>query len=129
MFRFLLICAGGFVGTGARYGLNGLVSRWIGETFPYGTMTINIVGSFAIGVLFIATGTDSPILVSATTRQFLMTGILGGFTTFSSFSLQSLSLLRDGEIASAIANIVLSVALGLLAAWAGESLAQRIWLG
>jgi len=128
MTRFLCICLGGFLGTGARYGLNGLVSRRFGETFPLGTLMVNVLGSFVIGVIFVATGPDSPVIVSATTRQFLMVGILGGFTTFSSFSLQTLALLREGDLGAAMANVGLSVCLCLLAAWAGEEVAKRIWL-
>ena len=94
MTRILLVCLGGFIGTGARYGLNGVISQRFGETFPLGTLVINILGSFVIGVVFVATGPDSPVLVSAEVRQFLMIGILGGFTTFSSFSLQTLPSLR-----------------------------------
>lgn len=128
MGRFLLVCVGGFLGTGARYGLNGLISRQFGETFPLGTLVINVLGSFLLGVIFVAGGADSRILVSAEMRQFLMVGILGGFTTFSSFSLQTLSLLRSGELGAALLNVTLSVALGLLAAWAGEEVAKGIWL-
>jgi fluoride exporter len=126
--RILLVCLGGLIGTGARYGLNGLIAHRYGESFPVGTLAINVLGSFAIGVIFVATGPDSRVIVSAETRQFLMIGVLGGFTTFSSFSLQTLALLRDGEVAAAIANVTLSVVLGLLAAWAGEEAARGIWL-
>jgi CrcB protein len=128
MTRFFIICAGGFLGTGARYWVNGLVARAFGETFPLGTMTVNVVGSFLIGVIFVVTGTDSPWIVSATTRQFLMVGIMGGFTTFSSFSLQTLTLVRDGELGYAVGNIILSVVLSLTAAWAGATLIERLWL-
>ena len=126
--RLFLVSLGGFLGTGARYGLNGLISQRYGESFPLGTLTINIVGSFLIGVIFVAAGPDSRVLVSAETRQFLMIGILGGFTTFSSFSLQTLTLLREGDVGAAIVNVTLSVVLGLLAAWAGERVASAIWL-
>ena len=128
MGRILLVCLGGFLGTGARYGLNGLISHRFGETFPYGTLTINVFGSFAIGVIYVVTGPDSRLLVSADVRQFLMIGILGGFTTFSSFSLQTLTLLHEGELVAAFANVGLSVAAGLLAVWAGEAMAKAIWL-
>ena len=128
MTRILLVCLGGFIGTGARYGLNGVISQRFGETFPLGTLVINILGSFVIGVVFVATGPDSPVLVSAEVRQFLMIGILGGFTTFSSFSLQTLTLLREGDVGAAILNVTLSVVVGLLAAWAGEQVAGTIWL-
>ncbi len=128
MLRLFFVSLGGFLGTGARYALNGAVSRRFGETFPWGTLLVNVSGSFAIGVLYVVTGPDSPVLVSATWRQFLIAGILGGYTTFSSFSLQTLSLARDGQVAAAAANVVLSVGAGLLAAWAGETAARGLWL-
>lgn len=123
-----MVCLGGFIGTGARYGLNGWVATRFGETFPWGTLTVNVSGSFAVGLLYYLCGPDSPVIVTATTRQFLLAGILGGFTTFSSFSLQSLNLMKDGEWLSMGANIVGSVSLGLLAAAAGDALARTIWM-
>jgi CrcB protein len=128
MSRLLIVCLGGFLGTGARYGLNGWVAHRFGETFPWGTMTVNVLGSFVVGVLFFLSGTDSPVVLSATTRQFLLAGILGGFTTFSSFSIQTLNLVRDGEVAAALGNVAGSVVAGLLAAWAGDALARAIWM-
>ena len=128
MARLLVVCVGGFLGTGARYGLNGWVAHRFGETFPWGTLTVNVAGSFAVGMLYFACGPDSPWIVSATTRQFLLAGVLGGFTTFSSFSIQTLNLLRDGELAAAGGNLIGSVVLGLLAAFAGDALARAIWL-
>lgn len=128
MTRLLCICLGGFLGSGARYGLDGLVSRHFGETFPLGTLVVNTLGCFVIGLIFVATGPDSPVIVSVTTRQFLMVGILGGFTTFSAVSLQTLTMLREGQLFAAMANVMLSMGLGLIAAWGGEELARRIWL-
>ena len=128
MARFLVVCVGGFLGTGMRYGLNGWVAHRFGETFPWGTLTVNVAGSFAVGLLYFACGPDSPWIVSATTRQFLLAGILGGFTTFSSFSVQTLNLMKDGELGAVCLNVVGSVALGLLAAFAGDALARAIWL-
>jgi len=122
-----MVCVGGFLGTGARYGLNGWVAHRFGETFPWGTLAVNVLGSFAVGVLYFACGPDSPFVVSATTRQVLISGVLGGFTTFSSFSIQTLTLLKDGQTAVAGANIVGSVTLGLLAAVAGDALARALW--
>ena len=119
---------GGFLGTGMRYGLNGWVAQRFGETFPWGTLSVNVAGSFVVGVLYFACGPDSPFIVSATTRQFLLAGILGGFTTFSSFTIQTLNLIKDGELGAAGANVVGSVVLGLLAAFAGDALARAIWL-
>jgi CrcB protein len=118
---------GGFVGTGARYGLNGWVSHHFGETFPWGTFVVNVLGSFVVGVLYFACGPDSPFIVSATTRQVLLAGLLGGFTTFSSFSIQTLNLMRDGELAAAAGYAAGSVLLGLLAAFAGDAFARTIW--
>ena len=126
MARLLLVCLGGFVGTGMRYGLNGWVSRRFGETFPWGTLAINVSGSFLAGIAFYLTGVDSPIVVSATTRQVILAGLLGGFTTFSSFSVQTLALLREGEVGAAFGNVLGSVAAGLLAAWAGYALARGV---
>ena len=128
MARLLVVCMGGFLGTGARYGVNGWVAHRFGETFPWGTLTVNVAGSFAVGLLYFACGPDSPWIVSATTRQFLLAGILGGFTTFSSFSIQTLNLLKDGELAAVGVNVIGSVALGLLAAFAGDALARAMWL-
>jgi len=127
MVRLLLVCVGGFVGTGARYGLNGWVSHRFGETFPWGTFAVNVVGSFLAGIAFFLTSPESPVVFSATTRQVVLAGLLGGFTTFSSFSIQSLNLLRDGEIGAAFGNVAGSVILGLLAAWVGDTVARALW--
>ena len=93
----LLVMTGGALGTGARYAVSGLVANSIGETFPWGTLIINITGSFLIGFVFTLTSPDGRVMVSGSTRQFVMTGFCGGYTTFSSFSLQTLNLIRDGE--------------------------------
>ena len=126
MKQVLLICFGGFLGTGARYALDGAISHRIGETFPFGTLTVNVLGCFLIGVVFVLTGPDSRFLVSADVRQFVTIGILGGFTTFSSFAVQTLTLLREGDVQAAIANVGLSIVVGLLAAWAGEAVAKGV---
>jgi CrcB protein len=127
MARLLVVCVGGFLGTGMRYGLSGWVSHRFGETFPWGTFTVNILGSFVVGLIYFACGPDSPWIVSATTRQFVLAGILGGFTTFSSFSIETLNLLKDGQLAAFGVNVIGSVALGLLAAFAGDALARALW--
>ena len=112
MLRYLV--AGSFIRSGA-------------TGFPWGTLVVNVIGSFAVGVIYFACGPDSPAVVSATTRQFLIAGILGGFTTFSSFSIQTLNLLRDGSPLAACGNVVGSVLLGLVAAFAGDALARQMW--
>jgi CrcB protein len=122
----LAVALGSALGGVARYGLSGLVARSFGETFPWGTLIVNVLGSFLIGVVATLTGPDGRVLVSPVTRQFWMPGIFGGFTTFSSFSLQTLSLAQDGEWTRALANVTLSVALCLLGVWLGASLAAAV---
>src|SRR5271169_6580474 len=113
--RYLWIMLGGALGTGARYWCSGFVARTIGETFPWGTLMINVTGSLIIGLFATLTGPDGRLFVGATARQFVMIGICGGYTTFSSFSLQTLTLAQDGEWLWAGANVVFSVVLCLLA--------------
>jgi CrcB protein len=115
----LVVAVGGAIGSVCRYWCSGLVARAFGETFPWGTLVVNVSGSFLIGLVAVVTGPDGRLLWSAAARQHVMVGLLGGFTTFSSFSLQTLSLLEDGEWPAAAANIALSVTLCLLGAWLG----------
>jgi fluoride exporter len=122
----LAVALGSALGGVARYGLSGLVARSFGETFPWGTLIVNVLGSFLIGFVATLTGPDGRVLVSPVTRQFWMPGIFGGFTTFSSFSLQTLSLAQDGEWTRVLANVTLSVALCLLGVWLGASLAAAV---
>lgn len=122
----LAVAVGSALGGVARYGLSGLVARSFGETFPWGTLLVNVIGSFLIGFVATLTGPDGRLLVSPVTRQFWMPGIFGGFTTFSSFSLQTLTLAQDGEWARAGANVGLSVALCLIAVWLGAVLAGTL---
>jgi CrcB protein len=123
---YVWVMLGSALGGGLRYYLSGLVANAIGETFPLGTLVINVTGSFAIGFFATLTGPDGRVMVRTEGRQFFMTGICGGYTTFSSFSLQTLNLMRDGEMALAGAYIGLSVVLCLLAVWAGHAAAVSI---
>jgi len=121
MLAYLWVALGGALGSVARFWVNGLVSEKFGATFPWGTLVINVFGSFVIGVigaLAIPEGRlDTPTRVFAT--QFLMIGVCGGYTTFSSFSLQTLNLLREREWLYAGGNVVLSVVLCMMAVWLG----------
>jgi CrcB protein len=120
---YLWIATGGALGSVARFWLNGFVSARLspGETFPLGTLIVNIAGSFIIGVLAALTIPEGRMgsAERAFVTQFLMIGICGGFTTFSSFSLQTINLIREREWLYAGGNVLLSVALCLLATWLG----------
>ncbi|MGH9808351.1 MAG: fluoride efflux transporter CrcB [Terriglobia bacterium] len=124
--NYVWIALGSALGGMARYFCSGVAARLFGETFPWGTLFVNVTGSFVIGFFATLTGPDGRIFAGSTTRQFVMLGILGGFTTFSSFSLQTLNLANDGEWLQTGGNIVLSVVLCLLAVWLGHLLALSL---
>ncbi|MBI3875235.1 MAG: fluoride efflux transporter CrcB [Verrucomicrobia bacterium] len=122
--NYLCIALGSALGGVLRFWLSGVVAARFGEVFPLGTLVVNVSGSFLIGFIFTFTGSEGRVLFSPTARNFLMAGICGGYTTFSSFSLQTLNLARDGEFLYAGLNALLSVALCLIAVWLGHALAQ-----
>ena len=124
MQRILLIGIAGLVGTLARYGLSGVVARRFGETFPTGTLVVNVVGCFLAGALVYLL--QERFVVSPDIRLMVMIGFLGGFTTFSSFGLQTFTLLKDGEFGFAALNVAASNVLGLLTVWAGYTLAKLL---
>ena len=124
MQKIILIGLAGLIGTLCRYWLSGLVARQYGETFPWGTLVVNVVGCFLAGSLFYLM--EERFLVSPTLRTVILIGLLGGFTTFSSFGLQTFTLLREGEFALAALNVTLSNFLGLLMLWAGYSLVKAL---
>jgi CrcB protein len=124
MQKLILIGLAGLVGTLGRYALSGFIARRFGETFPTGTLVVNIAGCFLAGFLFYLM--QERFLVNETTRAMVMIGVLGGFTTFSSFGLQTFTLLKDGEIWFAAVNVVVSNVVGLLMVWAGYSLARIV---
>jgi len=117
--NYLCVGAGGALGTILRFWISGIVAQAYGERFPTGTLVINVTGSFVIGLFATLTGPDGRLLVGPLPRQFFMIGICGGYTTFSSFSLQTLNLARDGQWAYAFLNVALSVALCLIGVWLG----------
>jgi CrcB protein len=120
-----LVALGGALGSVARYACSGVALRLFGLGFPYGTLLVNVVGSYAIGILGTIAIAGGRTLTPPDIRAFLVTGILGGFTTFSAFSLETFTLARSGNLSGAVANVVLSlvlcfvaVALGYLSATA-----------
>lgn len=121
---YFWIAAGSALGGVARYWLSGVVARLVGETFPWGTLIVNVTGSLLIGIIAALTAPEGKFFIGSTSRLALMAGLLGGYTTFSSFSLQTLALLQDGDWWRAGANIALSVLLCLLAVWAGYAAAS-----
>ena len=124
---YLLIALGGALGSVLRFFLSQVfASTPLGEVFPLGTLVINVTGSFLIGFIATFTGPEGRWFAGSETRAFWMIGICGGYTTFSSFSLQTLSLAQGGEWLHAGVNIVASVVLCLVAVWLGHVLATLL---
>jgi CrcB protein len=123
---YLWVMLGSALGGGARFLISGFVAHRFGETFPWGTLIVNVTGSFVIGFFSTLTGPDGRVFIGSQGRQFVMTGICGGYTTFSSFSLQTLNLIRDDEALLAGANVALSCLLCMLGVWAGHVAAAGI---
>ncbi|HXO03457.1 MAG TPA: fluoride efflux transporter CrcB [Stellaceae bacterium] len=123
---YLWIAVGGALGSMARFWLAAFVAAILGPQFPWGTILINILGSFVIGFFATLTGPGGRVVASFNTRAFVMVGICGGFTTFSAFSLQTLDLARDSRWLQAGGNVVLSVVACLIAVWAGHVLASTL---
>jgi fluoride exporter len=122
MYKIILIGIAGLTGTLLRYLVSGFVARHYGETFPWGTMVVNIVGCLVAGAVFNLT--EERFLVNPMLRTLILIGLLGGFTTFSSYGLQTFTLMRDGEFGLATLNVAVSNVLGLLMVWAGYGLVK-----
>jgi len=112
---------GGFVGAVLRYLLSGYIQNITKVTgFPYGTLTVNLVGSFIIGLIFYYF--ESNVSIDPQTRSFVLVGVLGAFTTFSTFSIETLDLLQGGQLIRALINMGAHGLLGLLAVWSGRAI-------
>ena len=122
--RYLLVFLGGGVGSAGRYWLSGLVQKMTASGFPYGTLSVNVLGSLTIGLLM--TSLEERFLANPDIRIFLTIGILGGFTTFSSFSFETIALLRDGQFLYGALNVLASVAICLAATYAGTVLGKLL---
>ena len=127
MLDYIVVMLGGALGTGARFWTSGIVAGRVGEFFSLGTLVVNVTGSFLIGFFAAFTDSDGPFLVPPRFRQFFMIGVCGGYTTFSSFSLQTLDLIRDGDWLKAFLNTLLSFVCCLAAVWVGRMLALTVW--
>ena len=119
MLSYLWVALGGALGSVGRFWLSGLIAARYGESFPMGTLAVNVSGSLVIGFLAALSAPEGRLLPSPGFRQFFMIGICGGYTTFSSFSHQTLNLLRDREWLYAGGNVLLSVVLCMIAVWLG----------
>jgi fluoride exporter len=117
----LLVGLGSFIGGSGRYLVSKILQQNIVNSFPYGTLTVNVVGCFLIGVVY---GWSSKNPLDATWQLFLTTGILGGFTTFSAFSMEAINLMKSGNLYGAILYIFLSVLVGLMATAIGYWIAR-----
>ena len=119
MITYFWIAIGSALGGMSRYACSRAIAVWFGETFPWGTLAVNVSGCLVIGFFAALTGPDGRAVVAPDLRQFVMVGFCGGYTTFSSFSLQTLDLIRNRDFAEAGANVLLSVMACMIAVWLG----------
>jgi fluoride exporter len=122
--RFLLVCLGGAIGTGLRYLTGGLAIRWLGADFPYGTLVVNVVGSFLIGFIQQVSATSS--IIPEPARLFLTVGIMGGLTTYSAFSYETVRLMQHGAWGQAWINVLATTALCLTVCLVGMATGRLI---
>ncbi len=125
MEKVLLVGIGGFLGSIARYLVSGYIQDRTGEIFPFGTLVVNVIGCFVIGGL--SELAEARAFLSPETRALVVVGVLGGFTTFSTFGNETINLLRDGEWAFAVVNLLTHAVLVIGAVWVGRATAHAIW--
>lgn len=123
---YAAIAAGSIIGSVLRWAASLGMHAAFGDGFPWGTLFVNVTGSFVIGSYAALTGPDGRLFVGPRTRQFVMTGICGGYTTFSMFSLETLRLFKQGALVEAALNIAVSIVIWLVAVWAGDALGSRL---
>ncbi|MBU6458969.1 MAG: fluoride efflux transporter CrcB [Bradyrhizobium sp.] len=123
---YIAVALGSIVGAVARFLVSVLSVSQFGDGFPWGTLFVNVTGSFAIGFYAALTGPDGRLFVSPRQRQFVMVGICGGYTTFSSFSLETLRLVQSGNARTALVYLLVSAVTWLVGVWLGHALAARL---
>jgi len=121
---YLWVALGGALGSVARFGMGGAVAAWLGPNYPWGTIFINIIGSFVIGFYSVLSGPAGAAPGSFNARAFVLVGLCGGYTTFSAFSLQTLELAQQQRWWGAAGNVAISVVVCLIAVWAGVAFAR-----
>jgi CrcB protein len=129
LMQYLVIGLGGALGSVLRFGIGSLIDTTVqktGQIFPWGTIVVNITGCFIIGFIYTISSAEGRLLLSPLTRNFITIGILGGYTTFSSFSLQTLTLAQSGQRWEAAGNVLVSVVLCLAGVWLGSALAGTL---
>lgn len=124
MFQIMAIAIGGALGAVSRYLVIGLVTDWLGKSFPFGTLLVNVLGSFLIGILYVVI--VQKMHVSPELKSIMVVGFLGAFTTFSTFSLEAFNFINEGLVLNAITYILSSVILCIISVWAGVSAAKLI---
>ncbi len=124
MYQIMAIAIGGALGAVSRYLVIGLVTDWLGKSFPYGTLIVNVLGSFLIGILYVVV--VQKMHVSPELKSIMVVGFLGAFTTFSTFSLEAFNFINEGLVLNAITYILSSVILCIISVWAGVSAAKLI---
>jgi len=123
---YISVALGSIVGAVARFLVSVLFVSQFGDRFPWGTLFVNVTGSFAIGFYAALTGPDGRLFATPRQRQFVMVGICGGYTTFSAFSLETLRLAQSGNVRAAFLNLLISIIGWLLAVWMGHAIAMRL---
>ncbi len=126
MLNYLLVAVGSAAGGVSRFWASGFVANRVGQSFPWGTLFVNVTGSFIIGLFATLTAPEGRWLVGPSGRNFFMTGFCGGYTTFSSFSLQTLNLAQDEEWLYAAGNSIFNLVFCLVAVWLGHVLALKL---
>jgi len=124
LWRALIVGCGGFLGAAARYAIGGAVHRLIPYPFPSGTLVVNASGCFAIGLLAVVF--EQRLALAPGLRLFWLVGVLGGYTTFSTFGLETMTLLREGSHAAAAGNVIGQVVVGLVSVWLGMVLGRTL---